>query len=75
MRWKNVKGKAMSTAARLIWHDLERNRAISVAAIRGIADCLAHARLDPHTVSGLKRARDYEEARLRVLDEQIMLGA
>ena len=45
------------------------------AAILGITYCLRYARLDTQIVTALRQARDYENARIVLLDEQIASGA
>jgi len=42
------------------------------AAIRGLNDCLAYARLDPPIIRGLRESLDYETARLKMLDFAIL---
>ena len=42
------------------------------AAIRGLNDCLAYARLDPPIIKGLRESLDYETARLEKLDAAII---
>jgi len=42
------------------------------AAIRGLNDCLAHARIDPPIAKALRESRDYEKARLELLDAAII---
>jgi len=42
------------------------------AAIRGLNDCLAYARLDPPIARALRESLDYETARLKMLDAAII---
>jgi hypothetical protein len=42
------------------------------AAIRGLNDCLAHARIDPPISKALRDSLDYEKARLELLDAAII---
>ena len=69
MRWKNVKGKDMRT---LKTAHMITQRDKCAAAIRGITDCLRYARLEPSTRKELRKNRDYEEARLVLLDAAII---
>jgi hypothetical protein len=42
------------------------------AAIRGLNDCILYARLDTPIIAALRESRDYEEARLVLLDAEII---
>ena len=42
------------------------------AAIRGLNDCILYARLDTPIIAALRESRDYEKARLELLDAAII---
>ena len=43
--------------------------------IRALTDCIRYARLDAPIIKELRKNRDYEEARLVLLDAAIISGA